>query len=85
MILHFDDEQMIRVAKAVIRFNKYAKGYTVEDMVEDMKSCAYQTFSTRCDGYVCTRGYVLTGYNMHGDTDRPGHVYASISVDILDD
>lgn len=65
--LIFDHDEMRMVAKAVLAFNEYAKGDTIENIVDHMTSLAHGELAKLYResgrfGYCSTYGYVLTSF-----------------------
>ena len=75
-----------QTASAVIRFNKYMHGYTVDQMVIHMLRDAHN-FMAECRetgcGYCSTAGYVLSTYYMSGTKQMC--CYASVSASLFDE
>lgn len=82
-VLKFDKSEMEETAKAVIRFNKYAKDDSVENVVARMERVAFDTFHTEDHGYVRTYGFVLSAYRMPNDTTV--HILSSVASHLFND
>lgn len=75
-MLKFDDDNLARVARVVLRFNPYMQSHTVESTVAYMKEVAGNL--NLKGGYVATAGFMLTGYYPAWDNVTM-HVVASVS------
>ncbi len=78
-MLRYDENEFRTVAGAVLRFNPYAQGETVESVVKRMTDIVHEVAEA---GYVSTFGFVLTGFNSHGDGARC--VRASVAASLFD-
>lgn len=58
--MKFDDKALALTARAVMAVNPYARNYTVESLVENMKETAERAFADQSEGYVTTLGFVLS-------------------------
>jgi hypothetical protein len=81
MAFKYDEPEMLTVAKAVIRFNKYAKGDTPANVVAMMKRHAESVLSER-DSYLSIYGFVLTSFTFaHGEGRG---IKASVAASLFD-
>jgi hypothetical protein len=74
-IMRYDEDNLYRVAVLVQQFNDTWLLFTVEELMERMKSIAERELHDR-NGYVATGGFCLTTYN-HPEGGRG--VHASLS------
>lgn len=86
MLNDHDMRTFRQTAAAVVKFNKYAAGYTVDQMVDIMLADAAR-FMAECEttgcGYASTRGYVLSTYKMTGE--HTIRCYASVSASLFNE
>jgi hypothetical protein len=82
-IMVFDEDNLLKVATVVAKYNSYHKGSDPADIVNRMKSIAYTEFGgNRRGGYVSTSGFMLTLFHVKWDDEK--HIKASIDVCIYD-
>lgn len=60
--MRFNEEELLAVAKAVVRLNPYARGLEPEYVVARMKEYARSDLADH-KGYVATFGFVLCNYD----------------------
>ena len=78
MTLKFDDAELRDVARAVIRYNPFAKSDSIEGVVAEMRRCALERI-----GYVSTYGFVLTTFRLYGDEGDGLGVKASVAAHLF--
>jgi hypothetical protein len=78
----FDQDNLERVAQAVIRFNPYQRNNSVESVVSHMRSIAYGSLATG-DVYVATGGFMLTAFRPTYDPSQV-HIRASVADHCFD-
>jgi hypothetical protein len=85
MLNDHDMRTFNQTAKAVLKHNKYMRGYKLDSLLFLMECDARRLMQDARDqgtnGYMSTRGYVLSAY-----TDYAGKlgVYASVSASLFD-
>ena len=77
---HFDDTEMMQVAKAIRKYNKHTDGFTDHGLVSFMESLAMKELTK--PSYISTYGFVLTAFWYPGKDDCLG-IKASVSASIL--
>lgn len=69
MKLNFDENRFLETARVVLRYNEHAVGYTVEEIVAQMKALAQEHQNSICG----TGGYYVASCPGH----EPGTLYVS--------
>ena len=62
-MLVFDEQNLLRVAALVKRYNKHAAHLSTEALIEEMKLEA-RALDNSDLGYIGTRGYILSAYHI---------------------
>lgn len=60
--MRFNEDELLAVAKGVVKLNPYARGLEPEHVVAKMKELARADLADH-QGYVATFGFVLCTYN----------------------
>lgn len=83
-VYHFDDEELLNVAKAVKRFNKYRSDESLSSIIDHMRWTGQTAFTMPNDTYVATGGFCLTRFPKH---ERPGEygIKATVSASLFHD
>lgn len=84
-ILFYDkdtEDNFLKVAKIVLKFNKHAQGYTPEEIVEKMKIHA-QHISDK-PSYVAIMGFMITSFHFREDGPEILRLKASVSEILFD-
>lgn len=61
--MKFDRDEFLKVAKVVVKFNKYLRGTDPADLIMAMIGHAY---SLDKPGYIATSGFMITAYRGSG-------------------
>ena len=81
----YDEHNLEETARAVITFNRFAKGYTLDQMKENILSVV-KDYPNQTKGYVRTGGFVVTFFVQLGSTTPQVKfsIDSSTLVDYLD-
>ncbi len=74
--LIYDEARLLQTAHAVQLVNPYARNYSLDALVDNMKATARRAFDGGSDGYVSTLGYVLTVFTAD---DGSRNIYSSVA------
>ena|ERR1700761_4598105 len=77
----FEQDQLVNVAKAVLTFNKYLAGDSVENVIASMKQHAHSALQDGT-GYVSTGGFDLSAWR---DSEGQINVRASVAAYLFSD